>query len=289
MKNSVVWIAGVVLLGLGAASVAAPPNSGSAEDKKDVASLYLKNCSICHGDEGDANTRAQSGMYPVPRDFTTAEAAIELTRERMIKSVADGRPGTTMVAHKERLSEQEIADLVDYIRSNFMQLPVAAAGTPAAVSLGEKVYTDSCSVCHGDNGNTALWAQNGLNPAPRDFTSPEALSDLTRDRMLMSVTNGRPGTGMVSYKSRLSKDEIAAVVAFIRFKFMGVDPDKDTGVAPLAISKPVAAVSPSVRGGGVFPVWILRLRQRGRCQRELIRISGHIAPGLLLLHLLNRL
>ncbi|MCF6337266.1 MAG: c-type cytochrome [Gammaproteobacteria bacterium] len=257
MKNSVMWvrlmwIAGVVSLGLGTAgAVAATANSGSAADKKDVAALYLKNCSICHGDEGDANTRAQSGMYPVPRDFTTAEAAIELTRERMIKSVTDGRPGTTMVAHKKRLSEQEIADLVDYIRSNFMQLPGAAAGTPAAVSLGEKVYTENCSVCHGDNGNSAIWAQNGLNPAPRDFTSPEAQNELTRDRMLRSVTNGRPGTGMVSYKKRLSKDEIAAVVGFIRFKFMGVDPDKDTGAAPLAMSEPEARTPPPSRAGGI--------------------------------------
>ncbi len=256
MKNSVMWvrlvgIAGVVSLGLGAASaVAVTANSGSAADKKDIAALYLKNCSICHGDEGDANTRAQSGMYPVPRDFTTTEAAIELTRERMIQAVTDGRPGTTMVAHKKRLSEQEIADLVDYIRSNFMQLPEEAVGTPAATNLGEKVYTENCSVCHGDNGNTALWAQNGLNPAPRDFTSPEAQNELTRDRMLRSITNGRPGTGMVSYKKRLSKDEIAAVVDFIRFKFMGVDPDKDTGASPLVIGipgvdAPLASVPPT--------------------------------------------
>jgi len=257
MKNSVVWvglmwIAGVVSLGLGAAGAvaAATSNSGLSADKKDIAALYLKNCSICHGDEGDANTRAQSGMYPAPRDFTTAEAAIELTRERMIKSVTDGRPGTTMVAHKKRLSEQQIADLVDYIRSRFMQLP-EAAGIPAAVSLGEKVYTDHCSVCHGDNGNTALWAQNGLNPAPRDFTSPEAQNNLTRERMLRSVTDGRSDTGMVSYKTRLSKDEIAAVVGFIRFKFMGVDPDKDTGAAPLAMGKPEVQTPPPSRVGGI--------------------------------------
>ena len=259
MKNSVVWVklvwvAGVMSLGLNAAgAMAATAGNESMVDKKDkdIAALYLKNCSICHGDEGDANTRAQSGMYPKPRDFTTAEAAIELTRERMIKSVTDGRPGTTMVAHKKRLSEQQIADLVDYIRSNFMQLPMAASGAPATVSLGEKVYTETCSVCHGDNGNSALWAQNGLNPAPRDFTAPEAQNDLTRARMLDSVTNGRPGTGMVSYKTRLSKDEIAAVVSFIRFKFMGVDPDKDTGAAPLAIGKPEAQVSPPSRTGSI--------------------------------------
>lgn len=207
----------------------------AAEASKDIEGIYLKNCSICHGDKGDAQTRARSGMRPKPRDFTTAEAAMELTRDRMILSVTNGRPGTAMVGHKGRLSEEQIASLVDYIRANFMQVPVVGQdGATEKVSLGEKVYTKNCSVCHGDKGNSAYWAQNGLNPPPRDFTSPGAQGDLTRQRMIHSVTNGRPGTGMMPFNTRLSTEEIAAVVGFIRFKFMGVDPANDAGGAPLA-------------------------------------------------------
>jgi mono/diheme cytochrome c family protein len=257
MKNGAMWakkmgMAGVILFVMGTAdATAGPADNDLAASEKEVAAVYLKNCSICHGDKGDANTRAQSGMFPKPRDFTTAEAAIELTRERMIKSVTDGRPGTAMVGHKKKLSTQQIADLVDYVRRNFMQLSLAETGAPANVSLGEEVYTKNCSVCHGDSGSTAFWAKNGLNPAPRDFTSPEAQSDLTRERMLHSVTEGRPGTGMMPFKTRLSTDEIAAVVSFIRFKFMGVDPDKDSGAAPLAIGKPVARTAPPPHAGGI--------------------------------------
>lgn len=221
---SCVWISGQ--------TVAAEADKSNKQ--QDVAELYLKNCSICHGDRGDAQTRT-TGMDPRPRDFTTAEAAMELTRERMIDAVTNGRPGTAMVAHKGRLSEEQIASLVDYIRANFMRVPVAEqTGIPEAVSLGEKVYTKNCSVCHGDKGNTAFWAKNGLNPPPKDFTSPESMSDLNKKRMIQSVTHGRPGTGMMPFKTRLSTEEIAAVVGFIRYKFMGVDPDKDTGAAPLA-------------------------------------------------------
>lgn len=249
MKNGVfwikvVWVASAVLLGFGAGSAVA------ATDKKDVAGLYLKNCSICHGDKGDANTRAQSGMFPKPRDFTTAEAAIELTRERMIMSVTDGRPGTAMVGHKKKLSKQQIAALVDYIRSNFMQVSVAG-GKPEEVSQGEKTYVENCSVCHGDTGASAYWAQSGLNPPPRDFTSTEALNILTRDRMLNSVANGRPGTGMMPFKTRLSTEEISAVVGYIRFKFMGVDPDKDDGETPLKPSVPAASPASQAHAGGI--------------------------------------
>ncbi|MEE8378822.1 MAG: c-type cytochrome [Gammaproteobacteria bacterium] len=231
MNNFIILVAISILTG--GAMVSA--TLSAAEAGKTVADVYLKNCSICHGDKGDAQTRARSGMSPKPRDFTTAEAAMELTRERMIKSVTDGRSGTAMVGHKGRLSEKQIASLVDYIRTNFMRVPVAAqGGVTEAVSLGEKVYTKNCSVCHGDTGNTAYWAKNGLNPPPRDFTSPGAQSDLTRQRMIKSVTSGRPGTGMMPFNTRLSTEEIAAVVGFIRFKFMGVNPDMDTGGAPLA-------------------------------------------------------
>lgn len=230
-------ILAVVILAAGSAwisgqSIAA--DTDIVDVKQEVAELYLKNCSICHGDRGNGQTRT-TGMDPRPRDFTTAEAAMELTRDRMIDSVTNGRPGTAMVAHKGRLSEEQIAALVDYIRVNFMRVPVVEqSGLPEAVSLGEKVYTKNCSVCHGDKGNTAYWAKNGLNPPPKDFTSPEAMSDLNKKRMIQSVTHGRPGTGMMPFSTRLSKDEIEAVVVFIRFKFMGINPDKDTGAAPLA-------------------------------------------------------
>ncbi len=255
MKKSLVSnILGVLLSGLlGGVSLVtaadAPVSSAGdnkASDKKTIAALYLKNCSICHADNGDANTRARSGMFPKPRDFTTAQAAIELTRDRMIKSVAEGRPGTAMVGHKGRLSSQQIEGLVDYIRVNFMQIAVVEAGQSAAVSLGEKAYAEHCAVCHGDNGSTAYWAKSGLNPPPRDFTAPHAQSVLTRSRMLDAVANGRPGTGMMPFSSRLSDEEIEAVVVYIRFKFMGIDPDKDSGAASLALVKP--DMSPSVAG-----------------------------------------
>ena len=242
MKNSVVLAVSWMLLGgFGSAAMAVTQEESKVDKKKAIAELYLKNCSICHGDNGDGDTRARAGMSPQPRNFTTAQSAIELTRERMIKSVTEGRPGTAMVGHKGRLTPQQISDLVDFIRATFMQVPVAAAGQqPAAVSLGEKIYTQNCAVCHGDNGNTAYWAKNGLDPAPRDFTSPEAQSVLTRSRMVHSVTHGRPGTGMMPFSKRLSADEIRAVVGFIRFKFMGVDPAKDSGAAPLALVQTVA-------------------------------------------------
>jgi mono/diheme cytochrome c family protein len=216
---------------------------GSAEDKKDLkidaAAIYTQNCAICHGDNGDGKTAAESGLRPPPRDFTTIEAALELTRERMINSVTNGRPGTGMMAHKDRLSPRQIAAVVDYIRQNFMRTPTADDSAQYIKNKhGKEIFTRNCAVCHGDKGNTAVWARNGLNPPPRDFTTDEAKRILTRDRMIHSVTNGRPGTGMMSFTTKLSSKDIESVVDYVREAFMHVDKNNNPLPQP-GISEPL--------------------------------------------------
>ena len=239
MKNCTVWALGCLVLAGFTMPGAVVAGWFDGKPEFDVEASYLKHCSICHGDKGDADTRALSGMFPKARDFTTKRSAIELTRERMIYSTLEGRPGTAMIAHKGRLPDAEIEALVDYIRTEFMRVSgTGAGGSPSAVSPGEKIYVEFCSVCHGDDGNVSNWAKNGLNPPPRDFTAPGLLSVLTLDRMVDSVANGRSGTGMTPFKRQLSKNDITAVVKFIRFNFMGVDPDRDSGGAPLSMINP---------------------------------------------------
>ena len=85
--------------------------------------LYQKLCSVCHGDKGDGDSRAAGSFNPRPRNFTAPQSATELSRERMIRSVTFGRPGTAMVGHAKKLNAQQIESVVDYIRANFMRLP----------------------------------------------------------------------------------------------------------------------------------------------------------------------
>lgn len=210
---------GVLFLVLMGSLLAAGTKAVGTDLSPSAEKLYIDQCAICHGDNGDAVTRVQSGLRPRPRDFTTVSAALELTRERMIKSVAEGRSGTGMMAHQDRLTPAQVEYVVDYIRTKFMRTPDAQSVAVKNVK-GEKLYTKHCSVCHGDKGNTAFWAMSGLNPPPRNFTDPEVRKTLTRERMLKSVTEGRPGTGMMPFTSRLSGDDIAAVVDYIRQAFM---------------------------------------------------------------------
>lgn len=227
----------------------------SAAEVRDPAVLYQKFCSVCHGDQGDANTRAAGSLSPRPRNFTLPEAAAELTRERMIKSVAEGRPGTAMVGHSKKLNSKEIEAVVDHIRAKYMQAAVTPRQVPAMAQQGEgsaggaAVYKKHCAPCHGDDGSASSWARNSLIPPPRDFTSAAARAELTKARMIKSVTQGRPGTAMQPFEGRLAPAEIESVVQHIRTRFMKLD----EGGAAVA-EAPAEQGSHPHRGPGAIPM-----------------------------------
>ena len=172
--------------------------------------IYHNYCSVCHGDRGDGNSRAKGALVPPPRDFTKAG---ELTREAMLTITTHGKPGTAMTPWKTQLTAQEIDAVTDYIRDNFMQVAL----NPRLVR-GRALYAHNCVVCHGERGQGSA-TKVGLVP-PRDLSSPQARAELTRERMLESVTNGRPNTAMAGFTDRLPADDIQAVVDYVRAALM---------------------------------------------------------------------
>lgn len=230
----------LVLLGVAPVSAAQPAAPASPSPYEQI---FIKHCAVCHGEKGDGMSRAQTGLNPPPRDFTAARALQELSRERMIESVRLGRPGTAMVAWGQRLNEKEIAGVVDFIRDRFMRTASPASSVTASVSgatlsgspsgtplgsgsgkvakpAGALIYQKHCSTCHGERGSGVSWATGSFTPPPRDFTAPGVAAELSPERMLASVTHGRPGTAMMAFGSRLGAEEIGAVVAYIREEFM---------------------------------------------------------------------
>lgn len=116
------------------------------------------------------------------------------------------------------------------IGSHFEAMAGAHRATKASVRPAA-LFHDYCSVCHGEKGDGKSRAQFSLNPPPRDFTSPAARSELTKERMIASVTYGRADTAMAGFKTQLSKEDISAVVGYIRSEFMvSADADGISGI-----------------------------------------------------------
>jgi len=87
------------------------------------------------------------------------------------------------------------------------------------IEQGRAIYNSHCYFCHGYSGDAMTVASSYLDPPPRDFTATD-VDALSRARMIESVSRGRPGTAMMGFAGQLSVAEIAAVVEFIRDRFM---------------------------------------------------------------------
>jgi len=199
----------------------------SASEINDYSKTYHKQCATCHGDRGDGKGRAGASLSPMPTDFTSEHSKERLSLDTLIRAIQKGVPGTAMVGYGRRFDEQAVRGLAEYIQTQFMGINKVIVAAAKGVD-GKKLYDKHCSACHGDNGNTAVWAKNGLNPPPRNFTSADPHNELTRERMIASVTYGRRGTAMMPFASRLDKDEISSIVAYIRQNFMNVVSAIDT-------------------------------------------------------------
>lgn len=173
--------------------------------------IYHNYCSVCHGDRGDGRSRARGSLVPPPRDFTSGG---ELSRETMITIVTHGKPGTAMTPWKTQLNAKEIEAVVDYVRRSFM-----VVATDPRLQHGRALYAQNCAVCHGDRGQGSSLPVGGPVP-PRDLASPQSRAELSRDRMINSVTNGRQGTAMAAFSNRLSAQDIEAVVDYVRAGLM---------------------------------------------------------------------
>lgn len=207
----------VILLG----SILAGHASFAADEA--VKKRYSEYCSVCHGDRGDGQSHAQQGLMPPPRNFTDRTFVATATRERIVAAITNGVPGTAMIAWKTELTPAEIEELADYVLDELAQAPVETRAFPPTDAEFARIYRESCSVCHGDDGKGAKWGQESLSAKPRDFTSASSQTELTRDRMIIAVTNGRPGTPMPGFASQLSAEQIEGVVDYVRARFMNRD------------------------------------------------------------------
>ena len=95
---------------------------------------------------------------------------------------------------------------------------------PAELETGRDIFYKHCKACHGGKGDGKTFAANVLNPPPKNFTTEKSKQALTVKRMILSVTKGRKGTAMMPWESNLTKDEIKAVVFYVRKKLMQLEP-----------------------------------------------------------------
>ncbi|MFQ5742461.1 MAG: c-type cytochrome [Acidobacteriota bacterium] len=191
--------------------------------------IYRQRCRWCHGDEGRGDGPSSAGMLPRPRDFVGADYKIRSTPhgqlptdEDLSRVISRGLPGTPMEGWENVLSEEEIRQLVVYIKSlsprfeNESRDPIGPPpSAPGSAPRGEEVYRQArCFMCHGDAGRgdggitKTLNFEWGLPFVARDFTRGWGFKGGHEPRdIYMRITTGLNGTPMGPYQDLLSEQQ----------------------------------------------------------------------------------
>ncbi|WP_435594146.1 cytochrome c oxidase subunit II [Vibrio panuliri] len=113
------------------------------------------------------------------------------------------------------------ADYDTWLADKKAQLALAKQQAAAALSnelsleelmqIGEKIYTERCSVCHQANGEGIP----GAFPAIKG----SAIATGAIDQHIDIIVNGQAGTAMQAFANQLTEQEIAAVITYQRNAF----------------------------------------------------------------------
>ena len=120
-----------------------------------------------------------------------------------------------------------------WIRAALLALAALHAAAAPAAPDPAALYHNYCSVCHGDKGDGRSRATGALSTLPRDFTSEASKREMSRERIALAITHGRPGTAMVGWKTQLSPADIDRLADYVHTRFVQGRAD---AAAPGAIS-----------------------------------------------------
>ncbi|MFN2118806.1 MAG: c-type cytochrome [Anaerolineales bacterium] len=168
--------------------------------------LFATNCVACHGADGLGSAIAPALNDPAVR----ARTADEVTR-----TITFGTAGTLMAGWSNVLAPEQIDSLTtlilrwDSVPAGMIPAPdVPIATTAQSLALGEQLFAQNCSRCHGPEGQ-------GTPRAPA-LNVRSFLTGTTDSAMQQIVTLGVPGTAMPAWGDRMTDSDIQAIVGFVR-------------------------------------------------------------------------
>ncbi|MBS1858027.1 MAG: c-type cytochrome [Acidobacteria bacterium] len=199
-----------------------PPPVAPAETFKTL-------CERCHGEKGDGNGKVAWYLDPNPRDFTKAAFMTSKPRERLVHSIQEGVPGTSMPPWKNVIAAQQVDGVLDYVLATFtrdtLHAPKARSipetnPVPAgdnSVRHGEEIFLARCTGCHGRKADGKGPNSLDISPKPRNLRNQFFVDSVQDKRLFESILYGVQGTAMPSWIDYgLTRNDVGDIVNFIR-------------------------------------------------------------------------
>jgi mono/diheme cytochrome c family protein len=173
------------------------------------AQQFAQLCARCHGEKGQADGVIAAYIDPAPRDLTKTAFMRTKTRERLLGSVRNGVPGTSMAPWGRVLGEAGSESLVGYVLDTLSKAgqskPPTGRDVPAtnpvaysaeSVARGEATFLNRCWGCHGKKADGHGPNAEDIVPRPRNLRNTPFVSSVSYARLHESIKYGVQGTAM---------------------------------------------------------------------------------------------
>lgn len=237
----------------------AEPDLGTEEQRAAGELLYGKYCAQCHGDDGAGEGIAEPYLRPAPRDFTSGKYKIRSTPtgyvptdEDLRRSILEGLPGTGMPGFEAVLSQNDLTNLVYYVKSlapdfedpNAYAEPVPVPDPPPfsedSLEVGYQTYVEiGCARCHGEQGRGDGRSAPTMRDDWGDFVPPADLTmpwrfrgGGTREDIFRSISTGLYGSPMAGFADGLTEEERWQIVDWIVAQARDLGATGDPGEPP---------------------------------------------------------
>lgn len=164
VRGSLLALLGVAFLGLPAAS--AEPAGDPGQE------AYGKFCASCHGIYGRGDGPLAKNVEADIPDFTVSETFADPSDAEIITALEEApreRHAAMMIALV--LGEESLGDALAYART------LSVPGGGVSLLAGRDIYTSSCWMCHGPEGDGKGRVLESTGAEARDFTSPDFAID----------------------------------------------------------------------------------------------------------------
>jgi DMSO reductase family type II enzyme heme b subunit len=201
--------------------------------------LYETHCASCHGTSGKGDGPLAQLQWPRPRDFTAGIFKYRATRgpipsdTDLLQTMKMGIPGTPMPGW-DLLSLNDWKSILSYVKTMIpslanqkpgrpFEVPVEPKATPASIQMGRDLYVNrGCVSCHGSqgagDGPAAAQLKDSWGNAitPRDLAHGLLKWGNTSKDIYRTLALGVPGTPMPAFEHTFTKDQLWALVHYIK-------------------------------------------------------------------------
>ncbi len=200
-----------------------PASASNAEGR----SVFLQNCSGCHGVSGNGESPGGRALRPPALDLT----GYRLRPDAVWTALQRGVPGASMPSWN-LLAASQMQAVVEYV----LTLPHTASlrnaqqlgDDPALLDAGQRIYVAHCVRCHGQDGGGNGPDAESMRPGPANFHQMMP----SYPAAARVIHNGVPGSGMPAWPL-LTPAEMQAVTRYIRtfYRPLGTPATGDAGAA----------------------------------------------------------